>query len=378
MKLLSDEPAVQQARAHSGRIVRALNDLAALVQEAWDKRYDKVLRYKSWQAYCLGEFGSGETAIRARQIVTVMLRGEDLTEKAIAEQLGVSQPTVNRDLSEQADYSPSRGGAAGDQRRTRRREQYRTYRTPPRFPGGYASDMLDTERPPVPEAAPALASAFTRWTYRATVVPAANMGQPAIQPQPAAEGDQPAILDEPAATADQPANRYEPAAIDTQPAMGQLPAATAVRPATEPVPAADQDQPAIGAQPDQPAIVRERFLQGDTGGARAEIRRRVLAGMPVRREQIAAQFGVSEMFARQATAVEEERISDDREQLQIRLRLGPSEMAAEFTDALTGDTGGNCARELAAVRDRYPRVLTRSPWIADCLQLVIDTLSGQE
>ena len=101
MQLLSDEPAVQQARAHSGRIVRALNDLAALVQEAWDKRYDRVLKYKSWQAYCTGEFGSGETAIRARQIVTVMLRGEKLTEKAIAAEIGVSQPTVNRDLSEQ-------------------------------------------------------------------------------------------------------------------------------------------------------------------------------------------------------------------------------------------------------------------------------------
>ena len=198
------------------------------------------------------------------------------------------------------------------------------------------------------------------WTYRAspvTVVPAAAGSQTAIPQQPAAIAEQPAeepqpivlhIEDEPAADQDQPAIGGQPAASDLQPAIHHEPAAL---------------PPAAGTLP-----AWERFLQGDTDGARAEIRRRVLAGLPVRRDQIAAQFGVSEMFARQATAVEEEGLSCDRE---LQARLGPSEMQGS-------DTEGNCARELAAVRDRYPRVLTRSPWIADCLQLVIDTLSEQQ
>jgi hypothetical protein len=102
-RLQSDRPEVQEARAHSARICRALNNLAELVQTAWEQRHDKILGYKSWQAYCQGEFGQGEIAIKARQQVAAMLRGEHLSTRAIGERLGVTQSTVHRDLIDAKD-----------------------------------------------------------------------------------------------------------------------------------------------------------------------------------------------------------------------------------------------------------------------------------
>ena len=46
--------------------------------------------------------------------------------------------------------------------------------------------------------------------------------------------------------------------------------------------------------------------KGDTEGARAEIRRRVRRGRPVKREDIARRFGVSEIFVREAAGIEQD------------------------------------------------------------------------
>lgn len=99
MDIFSDDPLVQEARRHSGRIVNAMAGLAGLIQYAWDRRYDRVLGYASWQAYCVGEFGSGEVAMKARQIVVSLLSDAGMSQRSIAEQTGASQKTVSRDLS---------------------------------------------------------------------------------------------------------------------------------------------------------------------------------------------------------------------------------------------------------------------------------------
>jgi transposase len=88
-----------EAEELTDRIRDALANLAELYAEAWAKRVDIVLGYKSWQAYCVGEFGKGERAIQARQHVVALLRGEGLTQLQIANDVGVSKPTVGEDLA---------------------------------------------------------------------------------------------------------------------------------------------------------------------------------------------------------------------------------------------------------------------------------------
>jgi len=154
-KLRSDDPKVQQARQRAGRIVNAMNDLATLVQEAWDNEDHRVLGYDSWQSYTVAEFGHGDTAVKARQIIVGLLRGTNLSQRAIAAQVGVSVATINNDLGDLTAQPPDgdpttvdrrptvqpveqsatitgldgrtrpadRGGMDGDERRARRRER---------------------------------------------------------------------------------------------------------------------------------------------------------------------------------------------------------------------------------------------------------------
>jgi hypothetical protein len=153
--LRSDDPKVQQARQRAGKIVGAMNDLAALVQQSWDAKDWRVLGYDSWQSYTVGEFGHGDTAIKARQVIVSMLRGTGLSQRAIAAETGASVATVNNDIADLSTAPPegdpttidrrprptvqepeqslrvtgldgrtqpaSRGGMTGDQRRERDR-----------------------------------------------------------------------------------------------------------------------------------------------------------------------------------------------------------------------------------------------------------------
>lgn len=104
-KIRSDDPRVQEARQRAGRIVRALDNLAQLVTEAWDNHDHTTLGYASWQEYTIAEFGHGDTAVKARQIVIAMLRGTSLSQRAIAAQVGVSAATVSNDLADVADVT---------------------------------------------------------------------------------------------------------------------------------------------------------------------------------------------------------------------------------------------------------------------------------
>lgn len=153
-KLRSNDPRVQAARKRAGRIVNAMNELATLVQEAWDNHDHRTLGYETWQSYTIGEFGHGDTAIKARQVIVAMLRGTGLSQRAIAAETGTSVATVNNDLADVADVTAiepttrtsrasvqrveqpaavtgldgrvraaTRGGMTSDERRARRRER---------------------------------------------------------------------------------------------------------------------------------------------------------------------------------------------------------------------------------------------------------------
>lgn len=159
-KLRSDDPRVQEARKRAGRIVNAMNELATLVQEAWDSGDHRTLGYETWQSYTVGEFGHGETAIKARQVIVAMLRGTGLSQRAIAAQTGASVGTVHNDLADLTAEPPegdpatvnrystvqpveqpdtvtgldgrvrpaTRGGMDGDERRARRRARNESMR----------------------------------------------------------------------------------------------------------------------------------------------------------------------------------------------------------------------------------------------------------
>jgi len=117
-KLRSDDPKVQEARQRAGRIVRAMNDLAQLVQEAWDNNDHRTLGYDTWQSYTIGEFGHGDTAIKARQVIVSMLRGTGLSQRAIARETGASPATVHNDLADLTTEPPEGDPATVDRRST--------------------------------------------------------------------------------------------------------------------------------------------------------------------------------------------------------------------------------------------------------------------
>jgi DNA-binding CsgD family transcriptional regulator len=80
--------------------VTQLNDLITV---AWRERDDLTLGYESWSGYCIAQFGRGELAVKARRVIVALLQG---TEREIAEILGVSQPTVHRDLTAAEEAGP--------------------------------------------------------------------------------------------------------------------------------------------------------------------------------------------------------------------------------------------------------------------------------
>jgi hypothetical protein len=78
-----------------------LTVLSEAAGEAYRERDWATLGYDSWSAYCGGEFGTKvKLTTDERQEIVGYLRGEaSMSERAISVLLGVSQPTVHRDLS---------------------------------------------------------------------------------------------------------------------------------------------------------------------------------------------------------------------------------------------------------------------------------------
>jgi hypothetical protein len=71
-----------------------------LIVDAYQRRAWLALDYPTWDAYCLGEFGSAPLAVsrEERPEMVLRLRQAGLSQRAIATATGVSQKTVDRDL----------------------------------------------------------------------------------------------------------------------------------------------------------------------------------------------------------------------------------------------------------------------------------------
>ena len=107
--------AVQRANTIRGALKDLHNALSRYVpalQEAWDQEDWRVLGYGSWQAYCDAELAVGRLKLTRdeRQWMVAELRQSDMSERAIAAVLGVSQMTVHRDAtSAEPKDSPVKG-----------------------------------------------------------------------------------------------------------------------------------------------------------------------------------------------------------------------------------------------------------------------------
>ena len=89
-----------EARAITEKIRSGLETIWLLIVEAYHKRADQALGYGSWDAYVLAEFGG--CALRVpredRPEMVRSLRSQEMSTRAIATALGVSERTVRRDL----------------------------------------------------------------------------------------------------------------------------------------------------------------------------------------------------------------------------------------------------------------------------------------
>lgn len=91
-----------EARALTDRIKASLKTTWQDIAEAYLKRADRVLGYSSWDAYALDEFGSSplRVPLEDRPEIVRSLRSKEMSLRAIATALGVSERTVRRDLDE--------------------------------------------------------------------------------------------------------------------------------------------------------------------------------------------------------------------------------------------------------------------------------------
>jgi len=55
---MAKPPSADEARARADKIRKGLQETWKDIQEAYEKRDDKVLGYPSWDTYCKAEFGT--------------------------------------------------------------------------------------------------------------------------------------------------------------------------------------------------------------------------------------------------------------------------------------------------------------------------------
>jgi DNA-binding transcriptional regulator YiaG len=91
-----------EARALTEKIKAAIEAAWQLIVEAYHKRADQALGYQSWDNYVLGEFGSAPLRVprEDRPEMVRSLRANEMSLRAIAAVLGVSERTVRRDLDD--------------------------------------------------------------------------------------------------------------------------------------------------------------------------------------------------------------------------------------------------------------------------------------
>jgi DNA invertase Pin-like site-specific DNA recombinase len=90
------------ARALTDQIKVGIEATWQLVAEAYLKRADQALGYPSWDAYVIAEVGPAPMRVprEDRPELVRSLRTHELSLRAIASVLGVSELTVRRDLDE--------------------------------------------------------------------------------------------------------------------------------------------------------------------------------------------------------------------------------------------------------------------------------------
>jgi hypothetical protein len=90
------------ARAITDKIRGSMGDLMLLVARAWIGRVWLALGYESWADYIKGEFDRAPLYLPRdeRKAVVALLRGQGMSQRPIADAVGVSQKTVDRDLDE--------------------------------------------------------------------------------------------------------------------------------------------------------------------------------------------------------------------------------------------------------------------------------------
>ncbi|MFC8077513.1 hypothetical protein ACFUN8_18500 [Streptomyces sp. NPDC057307] len=105
----------EEARELTERIKTAVEDLWAMIQEAYTSRAWLALGYESWDAYCGTEFGSLRPRLPRdeRQDVVASLRESGLSVRAIASATGSSTRTVQLDLQVWSGTTPEIQGADG-------------------------------------------------------------------------------------------------------------------------------------------------------------------------------------------------------------------------------------------------------------------------
>jgi hypothetical protein len=92
----------RRIRRMAGDTKGKLDTLGALVADAKAGRIHEPLGFKSWTAYladALSELCSGQ-GIQTRREVVAYLYGENMSQRGIAEIVGVSQKTVDRDMEQ--------------------------------------------------------------------------------------------------------------------------------------------------------------------------------------------------------------------------------------------------------------------------------------
>lgn len=98
------------------RWVEQGDDLLKEIQAAWEAEDWRALGYGDWKSYVDGEFGDQLKLVDDRREWIPELRRAGMSQRAISDTTGVSQPTVSRDLasdSPDSSESPDAAGTAG-------------------------------------------------------------------------------------------------------------------------------------------------------------------------------------------------------------------------------------------------------------------------
>ena len=110
-----------EARALTDRIAGKVGDAMADIETAWRERVDELLGYASWGDYCRAEFQGLQLRPKdERPALVSSLAQTGMSNVAIADAVGVSEPTVRRQLRHLTKLPERSTGKDGKERPRRR------------------------------------------------------------------------------------------------------------------------------------------------------------------------------------------------------------------------------------------------------------------